>query len=96
MPYGSKTNSRYYNSEIIKKRGKNCYATVVYSIIPEQDGDLVLRTVVGDRFDLLAEKYYGDAALWWYLAKANDLKLNSIPSNSIIRIPSSIAYAKEV
>jgi len=34
--------------------------------------DFVLYTVkVGDRFDLLAHRYFNDAELWWWIAAAN-------------------------
>ena len=96
MPFGSKINNRYYNSKVTNKKKKTCIGTVIYHKIPETTEDIVVRTVFGDRFDLLAEKYYGDASLWWYLAKANDKYFNSLEPNELIRIPHSTTYAKEI
>tara|TARA_B100000287_G_scaffold425637_1_gene472264 strand:+ start:401 stop:691 length:291 start_codon:yes stop_codon:yes gene_type:complete len=96
MPYGKNTNNRYYNSNIIKKKGKKVVGTVIYSPIPESSEDVVVKTVFGDRFDLLAEKYYGDSSLWWYIAKANNKKLNTIEEDTLIVIPSSTNFAKEI
>jgi nucleoid-associated protein YgaU len=47
---------------------------------------------VGDRFDTLAQKYYGDSTLWWIIAKANELSNGklALDPNQKIRIPMNI------
>ena len=90
------SNSRYNNSRVITKKGKYSIGTTIFEVIPETSDDILVKTVFGDRFDLLANKYYGDPHLWWYIAKANNKKLNTIDPDIIIRIPSSANYAKQI
>ena len=71
----------------------NHYETTIYSSIPESDGDIYVITQDGDRLDLLAHTYYNDSSLWWYIAKANNLKVMNIPIGTSLRIPGSINYA---
>ena len=71
----------------------NHYETTIYSSIPESDGDIYIITQDGDRLDLLANTYYKDSSLWWYIAKANNLKVMNIPIGTSLRIPGSINYA---
>jgi len=71
----------------------NHYETTIYSSIPESDGDIYIITQDGDRLDLLANTYYKDSSLWWYIAKANNLKVMNIPTGTSLRIPGSTNYA---
>ncbi len=68
--------------------------TTIYKRIPKSNNDLYVMSTVGDRFDLLAEQYYGDPHLWWYIAKANNMKFNNIPAGTTLRIPHSLQFAK--
>ena len=72
----------------IKKRD-----TKFYKSVPESSEDVYVMTQVGDRFDLLANQYYGDPHLWWYIAKANNMKFNNIEVGTTVRIPASIKYS---
>lgn len=47
--------------------------------------------VLGDRFDVLAAKEYGDPLRWWVLAQANPeiFYPDEIPAGTVIRIPSA-------
>lgn len=44
---------------------------------------------VGDRFDIIAAKEYGDPLMWWALARANPEVFypDEIPPGVVIRIP---------
>tara|TARA_Y100001973_G_C5183852_1_gene326572 strand:+ start:1645 stop:1947 length:303 start_codon:yes stop_codon:yes gene_type:complete len=95
---------RYENikrKKTISKRGKSkpipyeisSISTIVYSSIPETDGDIYVITQTGDRLDLLAHQYYGDVTLWWYIAKANGLKFMTLPAGTRLRIPATTEYA---
>lgn len=44
----------------------------------------------GDRIDLLADRYYQDAGLWWVIAWANDLDIlpTDMKENMTLKIPS--------
>jgi len=91
--------NRYQNVPIIRIDGKPCYQTTKYPEIPLSNEDIYVYTVVGDRFDILAQQYYQDQSLWWIISIANtaiagsdlptDLPQDSIivPEGSQIRIP---------
>ena len=95
--------SRYKHTKIkqgIIVRGKSpgtynikSYGTTVYSAIPEMDSDIYVITQMGDRLDNLAFQFYGDQSLWWYIAKANNLKFMTIPVGTSLRIPATTQYA---
>jgi phage tail protein X len=84
---------RYQNIQIEKSlSGKRMYKTIRYPEIPLSENDTYVYTVQGDRFDVLAQQYYGDSSLWWIISIANDnLPQNSliIPEGIQIRIPSN-------
>lgn len=85
---------RYENTKIKKlKNGILVKNTTIYHKIPDRDDDMLVMSIDGDRFDLLANQYYGDPSLWWYIAKANDMKFNNIPAGVKLRIPMSISFA---
>ena len=69
------------------------YRTTTYSSIPKTDSDLYVITTAGDRLDNLAAQFYGDVNLWWYIAKANNLKFMTVPTGTSLRIPGSTNYA---
>ena len=48
----------------------------------------------GDRCDVLANQFYNDAKLWWFIARVNNLKTNNIPAGTSLRIPISSNKAK--
>jgi hypothetical protein len=69
------------------------YIKVKYPEIPRGSQDIYVYTTKGDRYDLLAQSYYGDPLLWWIIALCN---LNNTTPDSIypnigeqIRIPAS-------
>jgi hypothetical protein len=45
--------------------------------------------ILGDRFDMIAAREYGDPLLWWVLARANPEVFypDAIPAGAVIRIP---------
>ena len=84
---------RYDNAKILRDRDGNRYfrPTIVPNI-PLEDSDIFMVPRVGDRFDTLAQKYYGDSTLWWIIAKANELSNGklALDPNQKIRIPMNI------
>jgi len=73
-----------------KSNKKEYYANAKYPIVPLQNTDIYVITNKTDRFDTLANQFYGDKSLWWVISLANQsLKQNSlfIPAGSQIRIP---------
>ena len=92
--------ARYNESKIMistllpdKKQQVKNYQTTIYRQIPKRDSDIYVITQAGDRLDHLAHQYYGDVNLWWYIAKANNLKFMTIPVGTSLRIPATTQYA---
>lgn len=83
-------------SKIPKRKtpsGIEIYDTVKYPEVKVSDNDLYVITETGDRYDLLAQQYYGDSTLWWAISSANyGSHQNSYypPIGVQIRIPSNI------
>ncbi len=77
-----------------KKPQHDHMGTTLYEKIPHKENDIWVVTQYGDRLDLLAHQFYGDKSLWWYIAKANGLKVNKVPIGTFLRIPETTAYAK--
>lgn len=51
----------------------------LYPDIPVTDDDYYMITVEGDRYDRLAQQFYGNSDYWWIIALANeDTKLDSL------------------
>ena len=68
------------------------YAGVIYPEIPITFEDQYVITNEGDRFDILAQQYYGDSSLWWIISIANrELSQGSYYINvgTQIRIPAN-------
>jgi len=77
-------------------KGKRYYGTTKYPDIPLSFNDIYVYTDEGDRFDILAQQYYGDSSLWWLISVANpQLEQNSIipPFGVQIRIPQNVGGA---
>lgn len=73
--------------------GKTLKSTTKYPEIPLSFNDTYVYTTIGDRFDTLAQTYYGNASLWWVISIANpQLTQNSYypPIGTQLRIPSDI------
>ena len=83
--------NRYQNIGITRNsQGVSYYRTTQYPEVPLSVNDIYVISADGDRFDLLAQQYYGDSSLWWIISIANEeLKQNSLipPLGGQIRIP---------
>jgi len=79
------------------KQGIKKLETAYYPERVENSTDIVVLTQAGDRFDLLAHQFYGDPNLWWFIAKANNMKFNAIPAGIKLVIPATSegSYAVE-
>jgi phage tail protein X len=95
--------NRYQKIPKTKIDGKLVYKTSRYPEVPLSSNDIYVYTTQGDRFDTLAQQYYGDSSLWWVISIANtatagtdlqsDLPQNTlvIPQGIQIRIPANYA-----
>ena len=86
--------SRYKNTLQYKRNGKRYYYTTSYDNIPERNDDMYFIAQEGDRCDNLAQRFYGDSSLWWFVARANNLKTMNVPAGTSLRIPISTINAK--
>ena len=68
--------------------------TTYYEKVPEQNSDMYFLAQEGDRFDHLAFRFYGDASLWWFLARTNNMSTMNIPAGTQLRVPLTSKYAK--
>ena len=95
--------NRYQSIPTLKIDKKPTYQTVRYPEIGLSENDIYVYSSQGDRFDILANQYYGDQSLWWIISIANtavagtslpsDLTQDSlvIPEGIQIRIPANYA-----
>ena len=79
--------NRYENTKKPRKNKKSYYSTTVYSKVPEKNTDSYFIAQEGDRCDNLANRFYGDSSLWWFIARVNNLTTNNIPAGTSLRIP---------
>ena len=90
--------SRYDSTKLLKikeeTRSGQSLATSFLPEFEEHNSDVLLIAVQGDRCDLLAQQYYGDVSLWWFIASVNNLKTNNIEAGTQLRIPISTEQAK--
>lgn len=84
--------NRYRNIEQYKTdEGTRYLRNVVYPEIPVSEDDLYVVTTASDRFDILAQQFYGDSSLWWIIASANVSKRDGliVEPGVQLRIPAS-------
>ena len=88
---------RYTDITIYKtfdtKKGNPYYKGVYYPKIKLSQNDIYVITDQGDRYDLLALRFYKNSSYWWMISIANEsLKHNSlfIPEGTQLRIPMDI------
>ena len=86
--------SRYINTRLTVKKKKDAYSTTIYEKVPERDSDQYFIAVDGDRCDNLAQQFYGNPNLWWFIARVNNLTTNNIPAGTSLRIPIDTTFAK--
>ena len=59
----------------------------------EDNSDILLIAVNGDRCDQLSQEYYGTPEHWWFIATVNKLSTNHIDAGTQLRIPLSLEQA---
>ena len=85
--------ARYDNIDKIKDENITRIGTSYLPKVKEQNSDVLLIATEGDRCDNLAQEYYGDVNLWWYIASVNNLKSNNIEAGTQLRVPVSTEQA---
>jgi len=85
--------SRYSDITKISKNGISRLGTADLPVIEENNSDILLITVDGDRCDLISQQYYGTPEYWWFIASTNNLTSNNIEAGTQIRVPFSLEQA---
>ena len=72
--------------------GREVYKSKILPKMPKTDADTYIAVQTGDRLDSIAEKYLGDASLWWVIATANQIHDApfSLPDGTVLRIQANI------
>ena len=95
MPrYDSTKISKYISPDKERVGNKNKFNTTTYLKVPERNDDMYFIAQEGDRCDNLANRFYGNPQLWWFVARVNHLKTMNIPAGTSLRIPVSVTNAK--
>jgi hypothetical protein len=86
-------NKRYQGIKVTKNdAGKRYYVNNIYPEVLPTENDIYVIAVEEDRYDLLANEYYGDKTYWWIIPAANNLACDSLypPLGLQLRIPTNI------
>lgn len=90
----SQIKTQINTNEFVGNLGTRYYTTISYPEIPQDENDIWVETVFGDRLDLLANQFYNDVSLYWIIATANPNQVNMgsvyLPPGTQIRIPTNI------
>tara|TARA_Y100000310_G_C20162048_1_gene569637 strand:- start:19 stop:318 length:300 start_codon:yes stop_codon:yes gene_type:complete len=94
--YENTTRSKKVLSSISHNRAGNVtkYNTTIYQENEKRNSDVFIITQHGDRLDLLADQFYEDPTLWWFIARANNIKTMNLKAGLSLRIPVSIEDAQ--
>ena len=60
----------------------------------DNNSDILLIAIHGDRCDLISQQYYGTTEFWWFIASINNIKSNNIEAGTQVRVPVSTELAK--
>lgn len=86
--------NRYQNIQTTQYEGTGSvyYVNNIYPDVPYSENDNYVITTLGDRFDILANNFYGDSTLWWIIPASNALPGDSLypPIGIQLRIPSDV------
>ncbi len=89
--------SRYHNRRgNVSKFNTTIYKPADRAMSEELHGknsDIYLLAQEGDRLDNLANEFYGDSTLWWFIARINHLNAINVPAGTSLRLPVSLEDA---
>lgn len=90
MSVDVRNTSRLSFADLLVIDGVEFWDTLVLPDSTPQQDDTTHVVSSSDRIDLLADRYYQDARLWWVIAWANDLDIlpTDMKENAQLRIPS--------
>lgn len=63
---------RYKNiNTTVTDEGRRYRVNAIYPEIPPSENDIYIIATGADRYDTLAQQYYGDSSLWWIISASN-------------------------
>lgn len=82
-------NSRYASCVLFRDGSEEFFGFRNAVDRPERPDDRFHKVVPGDRIDLLAHRYFGDAKLWWVICDYNDIAFPLLlEEGRVLRVPS--------
>ena len=85
--------SRYDRVRRISKDKVSRIGTADLPKFEEDNSDILLIAIHGDRCDLISQQYYGTTEFWWFIASINNLNTNNIEAGKQLRVPISVEQA---
>ena len=85
--------SRYDRVQRISKDKVSRIGTADLPEFKQNNSDILLIAVDGDRCDLISYEYYGSTEHWWFIASINNLSTNNIEAGTQLRVPLSLEQA---
>ena len=92
--YDTTKRTKYKSPDKERVGNKDKYNTTIYLKVPERNDDMYFIAQEGDRCDNLANRFYGNPQLWWFIARVNHLETMNVPAGTSLRIPVSAEKAK--
>jgi hypothetical protein len=98
MPVDIKNNSRLQFVDLLIVDDVEFWDTLALPDATPRQDDIQHIVAQSDRIDLLANRYYQDAGLWWVIAWANGLDIlpTDLKENMQLRIPSKSFVSSEL
>mgnify|MGYP001461767964 FL=1 len=89
--------SRYKNTKTVRDDDKILkYESTIYQKVPENNTDIYVITQSGDRLDSLANQFYGDSQLWWFIAHVNNINTMNLEAGLRLRISLDLEKAQSL
>jgi hypothetical protein len=89
--------ARYKNTKTVRGDDNILkYETTIYQKVPESNNDIYVITQSGDRLDLLANQFYGDSKLWWFIAHINNINTMNLEAGVRLRISLDLEKAQSL
>tara|TARA_R110001583_G_scaffold74206_1_gene205680 strand:- start:166 stop:435 length:270 start_codon:yes stop_codon:yes gene_type:complete len=85
--------SRYDSVKKVEDKEIQRIGTASLPDYEDNNSDILLIAVNGDRCDQLSQEYYGTPEHWWFIATVNKLSTNHIDAGTQIRIPLTLQQA---
>ena len=86
-----------YDSTYVYGARQKFYGTTKYPIVPLSFRDIYVFTQEEDRYDQLAQEYYGDSKYWWVIAWYNQRPTEaSIKTGQILLVPTPLERVLEL